>query len=416
MNQSPFYSVVRLFPLFFFLAVNYATYLAMCRWIPSFRGKNRTFYWFLAVLAWAPFLYSLASGFQRTEPWLRWLYYPALVWNLGQLIFLLLIPFVFLLIRWQQPSQQKVTEPLTAPTALPASLHPEPLPNDHVHKPGHVTRREWLQHTIKAVPLASLALATEGVIGGDTRIRTPEYTLALPALPRELDGLRIVHISDLHIGTFFPLHRLDFAFDLIADRQPDLLAITGDLIDDLTLLPETVRRFEQFTLPLGIHYCLGNHEHFRNPTLVRESIRPSRINLLDNSCSSIANGALEIVGVDYPMRTNGDSSAEVRKRYLQQALEGASPDTFKLLLTHHPNGFMEAQQSGIPLTLAGHTHGGQAGVGDRSLFAFAYPYMRGWYEEKGHHLFVHSGLGHWFPFRLGCAAEIVTIVLRSAKA
>ena len=83
-------------------------------------------------------------------------------------------------------------------------------------------------------------------------------------------------------------------------------------------------------------------------------------------------------------------------------------------MTHRPEGFDPASEMGIELTLSGHTHGGQAGLNGRSLWsAFTDRYLWGHYAKNGSQMYLSSGIGHWFPFRLGCPTEAPIIELTS---
>ncbi|ABZ83024.1 metallophosphoesterase [Heliomicrobium modesticaldum Ice1] len=399
MHPSPLFSIMRLLPIAFFLLINYLSYMALVRWMPFFRpGRWRVAFVIIAFLSALPPLYSVATGFQTQEAWLRIAYYPAFAWNIGQLIFLLAVPLVFIFKRLQSSPEAEAQQESQS----------------HVHLPEKVTRRQLLQGAITAVPFFALTVAADGVLIGDNRVVTRTYPVTIPGLSPHLDGLRLVQISDVHLGTFFPLDRLDDALELVEKQKPDILTITGDYVDDVTLLHEAIRRTEQVSATLGSYYCLGNHEHYRDLDKVRGAFRSSSIRHLDNSCSTVEN-SLCLLGIDYPFTGRGeDNRAAVTERMLDKALSGAPAEVPKILLTHHPDGFNAARKRGVALSLAGHTHGGQVGIGDRSLFPFAMAYMRGWYGDDEHKLFVHSGLGHWMPFRLGCPSEIVTFVLRSA--
>lgn len=415
---------MRLMPIVFFLLINYLSYMALVRWMPFFRpGRRRTAFVTIAILSALPPLYSVVTGYQTQEAWLRIAYYPALAWNIGQIIFLLAVPIVFLLHRVQRSLD---AEGQRAPQTKEMPFAPGPDPSEktrqggdkeaasHIHLPEKVTRRHLLQGAITAVPFVALTVAADGVLVGDNRVITRTYPVAIPGLPKHLDGLRLVQVSDVHLGTFFPISRLDDALELIQKQKPDIFAITGDYVDDVTMLDDAIRRTEQVSTTFGSYYSLGNHEHYRDLDKVVSAFRKSTIHHLDNSFQTVEK-SLCLLGIDYPFtRRDDENRAMVTERLLDKALAGAPADLPKILLTHHPDGFNAARQRGIALSLAGHTHGGQVGIGDRSLFPFAMEYMRGWYGDEEQKLFVNSGLGHWLPFRLGCPSEIVTFVLRSA--
>jgi predicted MPP superfamily phosphohydrolase len=100
---------------------------------------------------------------------------------------------------------------------------------------------------------------------------------------------------------------------------------------------------------------------------------------------------------------------------IAKALVDSPERDFTLLMSHRPDAFPYAAEQGIDLTLAGHTHGGQVGFGGRSLLENAFPnsYLWGKYTLGSSHLYTSCGVGHWFPFRLGCSTEAPVIVLKS---
>ena len=99
---------------------------------------------------------------------------------------------------------------------------------------------------------------------------------------------------------------------------------------------------------------------------------------------------------------------------IKRALAGKPENSFTVLMTHRPEGFDPASEMGIELTLSGHTHGGQAGLNGRSLWsAFTDRYLWGHYAKNGSQMYLSSGIGHWFPFRLGCPTEAPIIELTS---
>ncbi|QGG49314.1 metallophosphoesterase [Heliorestis convoluta] len=416
MGETAFFSIMRFLPVFAFLLVSYLSYMALVRWIPFFRPVNRRIiFWVLAFFSILPLVYSIVTGFQDAQPWLRFAYYPAIAWNIAQIIFLVSLPILFILHRYYLSEKNKDKKELQK-----ATKEDNKKPNQEdkeertskVHLPDPLTRRRFIEGSITAVPFVALAVATQGTLVGDTRVVTRTFPITVPGLSKELDGLRLLQISDVHLGTFFPLNRWEEAIEMIAKEKPDILTITGDYVDDLTLLRPALAMADQLHPSLGSYYCLGNHEHYRGLKEVRAAFADSSIVNLENSSMTIADGQLCMVGVDYPFARQGLSRVEVRSQMLDQALQNAPEGVPRVLLTHHPDFFDEARMRGVELTLAGHTHGGQVGIGSRSFFPWALKYMRGWYGDEQSKLFVNSGLGHWLPFRLGCPSEIITVVLR----
>ncbi|KAB2952544.1 hypothetical protein F9B85_07715 [Heliorestis acidaminivorans] len=417
--ETAFFSIMRFLPVFAFLLINYLSYMALVRWIPFFRPvKRRIVYWLIAFISLLPLIYSILTGFQDTQPGLRIAYYPAFAWNIAQFIFLISLPLVFILHRYGGSEKNK--EQLVRAAGQKKDGQALPIEDksadeesvSKVHLPEKISRRRMIEGALTAVPFVALTVATQGTLVGDNRVITRTFPVTIPGLSPELDGLRVLQISDVHLGTFFPLNRWEEAVEMIAKEKPDIVTITGDYVDDLPLLRPALAMADQIPTTYGSFYCLGNHEHYRGLREVRAAFDDSSVVNLENTSMTIADGQLCMVGVDYPFIRQADSRAIVRQQMLNQALQDAPEGVPRILLTHHPDFFNEARTAGVELTLAGHTHGGQVGIGSRSLFPWAMQYMRGWYGDDQSKLFVNSGLGHWLPFRLACPSEIVTFVLR----
>ena len=161
---------------------------------------------------------------------------------------------------------------------------------------------------------------------------------------------------------------------------------------------------------------MGNHDYFQNAELVRSELNNSSIVVLDNSIRLIIPGLqpFYLMGVDYPWaglsRRGIDVSDSKRQQYFAATNHDVPLNAFKVLIGHHPNILFDGFAAKIPLTLAGHTHGGQVVLGGKTLLSSNH-YMRGLYRENGVYGYVSSGAGQWFPFRLGCPPEISVFTL-----
>lgn len=371
----------------------------LAKWHPLYAGKRiRAGYWLVTALAVVILIFSRwlrpVSGFPGE--WFRYFIYAAYVWMAG-IVFMLVVLLGGYIVRFvvSKLVQQSAAEPET-----------EPGHDDNVVS-GSITRREFLRGTIAAVPAMPFALSAYGVIGGDTTIVVNRYTLSFPQLPAALDGFTIGQISDTHIGPFFGMDKLQQVLGMVRREQPHLLAITGDLVDDLDLLAPTVKQLTAFQaeLPYGIFYCWGNHEYFRDINRIRKALYSSPIAVLENSHQTVGNG-LYLAGVDYPWGKNKAELESKRQDYFAQAARGIPTDAFTVLVAHHPDFFDNAFAAGIPLSLAGHTHGGQVVFFGKSILPVQYKYMKGMFREKGSYGYVSAGTGHWLPLRIGCPAEV----------
>jgi predicted MPP superfamily phosphohydrolase len=277
-----------------------------------------------------------------------------------------------------------------------------------------LSRRDFICKSAQALPIVSLGLSAKGVYDAG-EVTVQRHELFLPGLTQELGRLKIVQISDTHIGPFFDLRSLDHVLKLAAEQQPDLTVITGDLIDELSLLDETMERLARFAalMPYGLYYTWGNHEYFRNRGKIREALAKSPLKVLENSSWQVTDGEhpFYLLGVDYPWAKNAEEMRQVTQDFLRKALNKTPENAFKILLSHHPDFIDNAFDAGIPFTLTGHTHGGQVNVAGHSLLPVQYKYMRGLYRQGELAGYVSTGAGNWLPFRLGCPAEIAVFTL-----
>ena len=241
-------------------------------------------------------------------------------------------------------------------------------------------------------------------------------------LPTALDGFRIANLGDVHIGRFIDAQELDRGIKAINDQKVDLLAVTGDLVDDVSQLESSMVVLEHSNTPNQIVAILGNHEEMGDlPKILSIYDRhEARITLLINNSTSVTHegATLRVVGIDYPMNPNGghmlphpDQDAAMSLR-AQTAFAGLTEGETILALSHHPAFFPFAAAHGAPLTLASHTHGAQIQVFGHPLID-AYPYRQGLYRRGDSYLEVSAGFGHWLPIRFGVPREIVIVTLRS---
>ena len=289
-------------------------------------------------------------------------------------------------------------------------------------KPFDPARRRALAHAM-LYPLFSAAIALYG-----NRIEKNSdvenfYDVPIKNLPPELDGFRLAQISDIHLGAYYSLERLEALLQRIADSKPDLLAITGDIFDDVTMNPAAVKIVDAFTdkFKFGVWYIHGNHEHFRGIRAIENLLAQTKIHWLVNRAENVTS-KLYILGVDYPPRAPVTSSndaehvkifADARKNFVDRAAEGVPADAVKILLAHHPEFIDDGAERNFPLTLTGHTHGGQIGIFGVPIFP-VFKYTRGVVMRGDSFGYVHVGNGSWFPFRFGCPPEIAYFTLRGA--
>lgn len=276
-------------------------------------------------------------------------------------------------------------------------------------------RRVFLKGAAAALPLVTVATGGGGIARAFQGTNVYLLPMKFPNLPPELNGLRILHLTDSHLGIYKMLD--DFEEILLAAEpyHPDIILLTGDIADDLALLPDTLKMAAELNPPYGAFASLGNHEYYRGINEVHQIFASSPVPLLKSSgiTLDIKGTPLYLAAADDPKFLRRDGSAFLHKT-ITAALDGAPSDGFKILMTHRPEGFDIAADYRINLTLSGHTHGGQVGVAGRSFFAPFMPgrYLWGHYQKGNSQMYLSSGIGHWFPFRLGCPPEAPVIELR----
>lgn len=259
------------------------------------------------------------------------------------------------------------------------------------------------------------------------RFKIHHISIKFEALPQNFDGLRIVHISDLHLGSFnFRYHILDRAITMINHLKPDFIFFTGDLVNNYAWeLRGWGNVLNQLSATKGKYAVLGNHDYgdysqWESPEdkqtnfeAIKQFYKEIGFKLLLNTSESIEikNETIAIVGVENwgnpPFKQYGN---------LQKALKRVKDIPFKILLSHDPTHWNEEviNKTDIALTLSGHTHGMQAGIDLKnqkwSPIKYKYQHWAGLYDHNKQYLHVNRGLG-WlgFPGRLGMRPEITFI-------
>jgi len=266
------------------------------------------------------------------------------------------------------------------------------------------------------LPSAGLGLGVVGIAGAFVPTAIVPRRFSYANLPEPLRGLKILQLTDVHLGAFMDPAGIADIVERAREHRPDLVVLTGDFCDHLPFLEPALRAVETLDPRLGIYACMGNHEHYRGAVPTRRTYAKTNIELLDDAhrVLDVDGARLVVSGIDDPVgsRQRGDYSYE---RSIDSALSGAPTEAFHLGLSHRPKGFVALASRGIDLTLSGHTHGGQLGAGDRSLFEpFAEgSFLRGEYEQDGKRLYTSSGAGHWLAFRLDCPSEAALVTLEN---
>jgi predicted MPP superfamily phosphohydrolase len=282
------------------------------------------------------------------------------------------------------------------------------------------------------MPLSVLATLVIfwGMLFGRFNYKVRHTEITYTDLPKAFDGYKIVHISDLHLGSLYgKQEKFSRAIDLINNESPDLLLFTGDLVNNLA---EETEGWEELLSDLqardGNYAILGNHDygeyydwpdenaHTQNMTKLVEAHKNSGFSLLLNRSVRISKGNEEIflAGVENwglpPFKQYGD---------LAKALEDVPDSGFTILLSHDPSHW-DAEitgNTGVHLTLSGHTHGMQFGIRIGNFrwspIQLKYPRWVGLYQQGNQYLHVNPGLGYiGYAGRIWIPPEISVITMK----
>ncbi|MDB4986468.1 MAG: putative integral rane protein, partial [Myxococcaceae bacterium] len=237
--------------------------------------------------------------------------------------------------------------------------------------------------------------------------------IRLEKLPRALDGLTILQLSDLHVGTFVNEPELSAALQLVRGARPDLIVLTGDLLDHNVAYAPMLARFTRSLQPLarfGVFAVPGNHDHYAGAAAMMRALRKAGTEVLLNRHVRVGGQSASIVlaGLDDVAGKRFDSPGP----RLDLAFSGAPRDAARVLLSHNPSYFPTSHKL-ADLTLSGHTHGGQITLFiNPAELVLRHGLVRGHYQVEGSQLYVNRGFGTAGPpARVGSTPEITRLVL-----
>jgi uncharacterized protein len=275
---------------------------------------------------------------------------------------------------------------------------------------------------LRGIGLVPSAASTVGPVGGAValqHIRMTHLDVVHSDVSKELDGMRILQISDLHLGPFVGLDDVHRIVSLGQEAKPDLVVVTGDFYDQKSLLAPALQVLQQLQPSLGTYFVFGNHEIYRGREAFINEVARARFHLLvDEHVVLTHHGApFVLAGIDDP----GEMKAKpewLAGRVVRSLKDTPSDSRCRILLSHRPTALDAAAASQVTLQLSGHTHGAQIGWGTRSMLEPFLPeeFLWGHYRRADTILYTSAGAGHWFPFRLGCPAEVTLLTLRAAVA
>ncbi|MBV9609498.1 MAG: metallophosphoesterase [Acidobacteria bacterium] len=292
------------------------------------------------------------------------------------------------------------------------------------------SRRTFFRYAAYALGGIPFLATTYGFAAGRLRYQVQKVDVPITNLPKSLDGLRILQISDVHFGAFMPQADLRRAIETANELNADLAVLTGDFINDGNdPFEECIRELSRLRAPLGVWGCNGNHEIYAEAEdQAQELFHRYGMRLLRHRNEQLEwhGGRFNLIGVDYQRQRT--ISGEQRQM-LHNVDTLVRRDMPNILLSHNPNSFYRAAELGIELSLAGHTHGGQIRVEilhrGWSPARFMTNFVAGLYKlpmgngagsaQKPAFLYVNRGLGTFgIPVRLGVPPEITLLTLRAS--
>lgn len=275
-------------------------------------------------------------------------------------------------------------------------------------------RRQFLERTAAVAAGAPFVAGAYGLLHGRLNLETTSPTIVLPRLPRAFEGFRICQLSDIHIGPFMPAEEIRKYVAIANAQKAEMVVLTGDFVTfDGATQNAVVDALSGLRAPFGVYGCLGNHDAWSGvEDSITELLRRVGFRMLRGESVPVATHgeSLNLIGVDFQSPRRFGPSAPVQR--LLANIEGViDRDRVNILLSHNPDTFDRAAELGIDLSLAGHTHGGQAALEfispEIAPSRLVTPYVAGLFRKPGSQLYVNRGIGTIFiPIRVGAPPEI----------
>ncbi len=279
--------------------------------------------------------------------------------------------------------------------------------------PGTVDAKVVARYALVVIGLATAVVGGHGVFKAWAGPTVRRIEVLMPGLPKALDGLRVVQVSDLHVGGLVTRGYLDRVVGLVASLHPDLVVITGDLTDE----PdggdgEVLRQVASIEARHGVLAVTGNHEYYVGASRTVAAFERAGIPVLRQS-HRVIGGGLVVAGVDDPSFLGGRENVPDA---LRLALRGVPQGLPVLLLAHQPLALDIAASSGVTLMMCGHTHGGQV-FPFHIVSRLAYGVLTGVHRIGNMTLVISNGAGFWGPpMRIAAPPDVVEVTLRTSPA
>ncbi len=277
-------------------------------------------------------------------------------------------------------------------------------------------RRRFLSNSMNVGIVAlSGSFVADGFVSGSLTPRVRETVIPVKNLPADLDGFRIVQISDTHVSDLVTRAWVRDVVEKINSLTPDIVVHTGDFADEVVASTrDTVAPLADISSKFGRYFVTGNHEYAMMSGRVEDWLdeleKLGFVVLMNEHVIIQQNkGRILLGGVADPR------AGDTRPEHLSDpfaAMAGARPSDYKILLAHQPASVYKASEAGFDLQLSGHTHGGQF-FPLQYIAALALPYVSGLYNHENMQIFVNQGTGHFGPpIRFGVPAEISLLTLK----
>lgn len=255
----------------------------------------------------------------------------------------------------------------------------------------------------------SLSQVARYALNEANTLSVEKIEIRLKRLPKNLEGLRLVHLSDIHHSPFTDIEHISRAVSIANSLQPDMFVLTGDYVShESSYIAPVAEVLGKLESEFGTFACLGNHDHWTDAEMVTNSMRETNITVLINEGFRFTakDASFWLAGVDDYM---------VGKTDLRAALRGSFPDEMTMLLAHNPIIVRRAARVGVDLMLSGHTHGGQIKLrwGDEKRILPRRKLKNGLYRRKNTQIYITRGIGTVvLPVRYGCPPEISLLELQ----
>ncbi|MBN1290753.1 MAG: metallophosphoesterase [Candidatus Latescibacteria bacterium] len=290
--------------------------------------------------------------------------------------------------------------------------------NPEVQSPDPVNpdRHRFLVNAFNMVTLGAAGLLSGyGLYEARRSQRIVEVTIPLKNLPHDLDGFRIVQITDIHVGPTIKRGYVQKIVDKVNSLEKDTIVLTGDLVDGLVQnLRDDVAPLAELSAPGGMYFVTGNHEYYSGVEAWIEEVKRLGFTVLLNEHTILkhGDGRILLAGVtDF----DGGHMNKIHVSSPEAALSGAPPNDVKILLAHQPRSIFKASQAGFDLVLSGHTHGGQYFPWNYLVY-LQQPYNSGLHKHDNTWIYVSKGTGYWGPpLRIGRPSEITVITLSAVS-